>query len=79
MGSTPVRGLADVLRDEPVMRGKIAGLLQQDAMTIPEVAHALSEPPREVTVWMMAMRRYGLIVELPKKRADDYYQYRLAK
>jgi hypothetical protein len=28
-------------------------------------------------MWVMGMRRYGIIVEMPKERADDYYQYRL--
>jgi len=27
----------------------------------------------------MAMRRYGLLAELPKPRAEDYFQYTVAK
>jgi hypothetical protein len=79
MTGAKMRDLAEVLRDELVMRGWIAGILKDNPMTIPEVAQALSQPSREVTLWMMAMRRYGLITELPKARADDYYQYKLAE
>jgi hypothetical protein len=32
-----------------------------------------------VTLWVMALRRYGALEEIPKPKADDYYRYRLAK
>jgi predicted Rossmann fold nucleotide-binding protein DprA/Smf involved in DNA uptake len=71
------RDLAEVMRDEMYLRDKITDLLQQGPKTIPEIAEALGYPSHEVMIWVMGMRRYGMIVEMPKDRADDYYQYRL--
>lgn len=71
-----VRSLADILRDEMVMRDRIAAALREGPLTIPEIAEVLSAPVREVTLWLMAMRRYGRIEELPKGKADDYYRYK---
>jgi predicted Rossmann fold nucleotide-binding protein DprA/Smf involved in DNA uptake len=71
------RDLAEVLRDEMYLRDKITDLLQQGPKTIPEIAAELGYPSHEVMMWVMGMRRYGTIVEMPKERADDYYQYRL--
>ncbi len=34
-------------------------------------------PARDVTLWVMALRRYGALEELPKPKAEDYYRYRL--
>jgi hypothetical protein len=79
MQHTKERELAEVLRDEMVMHGRIQDLLREKPMTIPELAEALQYPDWEVTVWVMAMIRYGLLTELPKARADDYFQYTVAK
>jgi predicted Rossmann fold nucleotide-binding protein DprA/Smf involved in DNA uptake len=71
------RDLAEVLRDEMYLRDKIADLLKERPKTVPEIAAELGYPSHEVMMWVMGMRRYGIIVEMPKERADDYYQYRL--
>ncbi|MGE5190150.1 MAG: MarR family transcriptional regulator [Gemmatimonadota bacterium] len=77
--TTPMpRDLSEVMRDEMVMRPRIAAALADGPKTIPEIAEAIRHPGREVTLWVMAMRRYGAIEELPKGKADDYYRYRLA-
>ena len=73
------RDLGEVLRDEMVMKDRIASLLREEPKTIPEIAEALSCPVREVTLWVMAMRRYGSLEELPKPRAEDYFRYKLAR
>ena len=78
MESATLRGFADVMRDEMVMRPRIAAVLREGPKTIPEIAEALSAPARDVTLWVMALRRYGALEELPKPKADDYYRYRLA-
>jgi hypothetical protein len=70
-----LRNLGEVLRDELVQRDRVAALLRTGPRTIPEIAAALHAPPVEVTKWVMAMRRYGRVRELPKSRSDDYYQY----
>jgi predicted Rossmann fold nucleotide-binding protein DprA/Smf involved in DNA uptake len=71
------RDPAEVMRDEMYLRDKITSLLQQGPKTIPEIAAELGYPSHEVMIWVMGMRRYGLITEMPKDRADDYYRYRL--
>ncbi len=71
------RPLGEVLRDEMVMRGRIAAALRDGPKTIPEIAEALAVPSQEVTLWVMAMRRYGALRDLPKAKADDYFRYKL--
>jgi len=73
-----MRNLAEVFRDEMVMQERICNLLTGGPLTIPQLAEALRTPSWEVTTWVMGMRRYGLLKELPKSRADDYYQYALS-
>ena len=79
MGERARRDLGEVLRDEMVMKDRIASLLREGPKTIPEIAEALACPVREVTLWVMAMRRYGSLEELPKPKADDYFRYKLAR
>ena len=73
-----MRDRGEVLRDEMVMKERISALLGDGPLTIPDMAEELGYPAWEMTVWVMGMRRYGRIKELPKARADDYYQYALA-
>lgn len=73
------RDPSEVMRDEMLMKGKIASFLGEEPRTIPEIAEALGCSPREVTLWVMALRRYGALEEIPKPKADDYYRYKLAK
>lgn len=72
-----LRGRHEVLRDEMVMRDRIRAVLTDGPLTIPEIAEALAAPAWETTLWVMAMRRYGHLKEMPKGRADDYYRYTL--
>jgi len=71
------RDLDEVLRDGMFMQDKITSLLQAGPKTIVEIAAELGCPSNEVMKWVMSMRRYGIIIEMPKERADDYYQYQL--
>jgi predicted transcriptional regulator len=72
------RDPAEVMRDEMIMKDRITSMLREGPRTIPEIAEALGCPSREVTLWVMALRRYGAIEEMPKAKSEDYYQYRLA-
>jgi hypothetical protein len=78
MGSGKRRDPSEVMRDEMIMKDRIASLLRGGPKTIPEIAEAFLCPTSEVTLWVMAMRRYGSLEELPKAKAEDYYQYKLA-
>ncbi len=79
MGTERRRDPSEVMRDEMLMKEKIASLLREGPRTIPEIADTMGCPAREVTLWVMALRRYGVLEELPKAKADDYYRYKLAK
>jgi hypothetical protein len=71
------RNLDEIMRDEMFMQDKITGSLRSGPKTIGEIARELGYPSNEVMIWVMGMRRYGIITEIPKERADDYYQYKL--
>ena len=73
------RDLGEVLRDEIVERDRVAGVLHEGPLTIPEIAKSLDVPTVEAMKWVMAMRRYGRVRELPKARADDYYRYEMVE
>ncbi|GAB4231743.1 MAG: hypothetical protein OHK0028_06870 [Deltaproteobacteria bacterium] len=79
MGTGRGRDPSEVMRDEVLMREKITSLLREGPRTIPEIADTMGSPAREVTLWVMALRRYGALEELPKPKADDYYRYKLSK
>lgn len=76
-GPPALRNLAEVLRDGMVERERVAAVLRTGAKTVPEIAAALGAPSVEVMKWLMAMRRYGEVRDLPKGRAEDYYRYEL--
>jgi predicted transcriptional regulator len=71
------RSLDEVMRDEMVMHDRIISLLKEGPKTIVEIAEALGYPSSDVMKWVMSMRRYGIITEMPKARSDDYYRYQL--
>jgi len=79
MGKQSTRSLAEVLRDEMVMSGRIAALLRDGEKTIPELAAALQAPVHEVTLWVMAMVRYGKAAASEISDADGYFRYRLTE
>ena len=78
-GRSRLRDLPEILRDEPMERDRLAKVLREGPHTIPELADRLQAPPYEVTKWVMAMRRFGRVRDLPKGRQDDYYRYELVE
>ena len=68
---------AEMLRDEMVMRDRIAVLLRDGPLTIPDIAVRLGQPSPEVVCWVMGMRRYGMVEEEGKADGDGYFAYRL--
>ena len=78
-GKEYLRNLGEVLRDELYERDRVAAALREGPKTIPELATTLRVPAPEVAKWVMAMRRYGRVRDLPKARSEDYYRYQLAE
>ncbi|MHB1434548.1 MAG: MarR family transcriptional regulator [Thermoplasmata archaeon] len=74
--TTPLRDLAEVLRDGMFLQQSLLEVLKDGPKTIPEIAQALHRPTREVTLWVMMLRRYGQVADVPKGATDDYHQYR---
>jgi hypothetical protein len=73
------RNSSEVLRDEMFMQRDVAAVLREEPKTIPDIAAQLNRPASEVTTWVMAMVRYGKVTPVPKKKSDDYFQYRLTE
>lgn len=78
-GDSHLRDLNEVLRDELYVRQKIMSVLASGPKTVPEIAKELGAVNQDVMKWVMAMRRYGRIEEVPKDRMDDYYRYKLVE
>ena len=71
----PNRDVREIVREEPVMRGRILDVLRDGPRTIPEIASAIDAPTHEVVFWMMGMRRYGWVAEIKGATVDGYFQY----
>lgn len=71
------RNLAEVMRDEMRLRGKIVDQVRESPQTIPELADSLGYPKHEVVLWVMAMWRYGILEVAGSLDDEGYYQYRL--
>jgi DNA-binding IclR family transcriptional regulator len=69
------RDLREVVRDEPLMRGRLLELLTDGPLTVPELAAAGNLPEDEVMVWMMGLRKYGYVAELGGSGGDGYFRY----
>jgi transposase-like protein len=59
-------------------KDQVINLLKAGPKTIPELAAEMGCSSPDMTKWVMALRRYGKIADLPKSRADDYYQYQVS-
>lgn len=72
------RSSLEVCREEMSMHASVAEVLREGERTVPELAEALGAPVPEVMIWLMGMRRYGLVVESAEPNEDEYFTYRLA-
>lgn len=70
-----MRDPREVIREEPLMHRPILAALAAGPLTVPEVAAAVGRPPDEVLFWVMGMRRYGKVVELPEPTDEGYFRY----
>jgi predicted Rossmann fold nucleotide-binding protein DprA/Smf involved in DNA uptake len=73
--ATVNRDIREVVREEPVVRGRILAALDEGPLTVPEIALAIGAPTHEVVVWVMGMRRYGWLAEIKGATVDGYFQY----
>lgn len=67
-----MRDAREIVREEPLMRSSILRSLEGGALTVPEIAAAIGAPENETMFWVMGMRKYGLLAELPQPDGDSY-------
>jgi hypothetical protein len=70
-----LRDTREVVREEPLMHGDILAALAAGPLTIPEIAEAIGRPAHEVVIWVMGMRRYGMVVDRGEADDDGYFRY----
>jgi hypothetical protein len=70
------RDVREIIREEPLWRDRIVEALADGPHTVPEIAEAIGAPEREVMFWVMGMRKYGRLAELPDVSAEGYYRFR---
>ena len=73
------RDIWEIVHDEMIMKDRIAIILKDGPLTIPELAEAMGYPSHEVVIWLFAMRRYGEIEVVGKPDMDGYFKYELDK
>lgn len=64
-----------LLKEQQAIRKEMRQALQAGPMTVPELAATIHLPPDQVLWHVIAMKKYGLVVEVGL--SDGYYQYRL--
>ncbi len=79
MRTTPTRDPREIIREELLMHRPILEALKDGPLTVPQIAEAIGKPSDEVLFWVMGMRRYGKVVELPDADDDGYFQYRAVR
>ena len=70
-----MRPVREVIRDEQAMRRQILASLADGPLTIPQIAAAVGKPTREVTFWVMGLRKYGWIAEIKEVDDEGYFPY----
>jgi hypothetical protein len=67
--------LLELTRRQATLRKQITQALQEGPKTVPELSAACGFPSHEVFWHLMAMKKYGEIVEGGER--DDYFEYAL--
>jgi len=70
------RDVREIIREEPLHRDEILAALAEGPHTVPEIAEAIAADEREVMFWVMGMRKYGRLAELPEVSAEGYYRFK---
>ncbi len=71
------REIREIVREEPAMHRSISDALASGPLTVPQIAAAIGRPSHETLLWVMGMRRYGHVREVPGADDDGYFQYGL--
>ncbi len=77
MNAQPLRDPREVIREEMSMQSAIRAALADGPLRVPQIAAALGRPAEEVVYWVMGMRRYGHVVELPDDDDEGWFPYAL--
>ena len=72
-----LRPVREVVRDEHSMKAPILEALGNGPLTIPQIAETVGKPTREVTIWVMGLRKYGWIMEIKEVDDEGYFPYAL--
>lgn len=74
-----MRETREVVREEPLMHQPILAALAAGPLTVPQISEVIGKPAEETLIWVMGMRRYRKIVEIPESDEDDgYFRYAAA-
>lgn len=57
------RDVREIIREEMVMKDKILAAMQEESMTVMEIADAVGYPSHEVMYWVMGLRKYSILAE----------------
>jgi len=66
-----------LLRDQKQMQQSICQFIRENPKTVPEIAAEIGKPADQVLWFVMAMRKYGIVVEAGM--CGDYPLYQRAK
>ncbi len=73
-----LRDPREIIREEMSMHPVIKAALADGPLTVPQLAETIGHPADEVVFWVMGMRRYGHLVELPDEDDEGYFPYAVA-
>lgn len=71
------RTAPEIMRDEMVVRDEIAALVADEPRTIPEIARHMKRPRHEVSLWVMALWKYGMLRDTGETDDEGYCRYEL--
>jgi hypothetical protein len=66
-----------LFKEQRRIQQEISGIIRETPKTVPEIAAALDMPPHEILWHLMAMKKYGLVVE--NGMSGDYPLYQRVK
>jgi len=70
------RDVREIIREGPLWRRDILKVLEGGPRTVKEIAAAIGAPTHEAMYWVMDMRKYGWVAELPDPDDDGLFAYR---